>query len=93
MIIDWEVVSQTPKDWLDRYCLSLDGQFVFIDPVSWQIHCLSEGAVTVLRSAAESIECGDFEAFVGDVEAAGGWPPGLEFLVRSLTTLPLSDLS
>ena len=81
----------TPLTWFQTYCLSLDGQYVFIDPISWQTHCLSEGAVTVLRTAAEAIESGDFEAFLGDVEAAGGWPPGLEFLVRTLSALSLPD--
>lgn len=82
---------QTPKSWLSQYCLSLDGQFVFIDPLSWQTHRLSEGALTVLHVAVEAIESGEYEAFLADVEASGGWPPGLEFLVRSLTTLPLPD--
>ena len=85
------MTSKSPLIWLDQYCLSLDGQFVFIDPLSWQTHCLSEGAVTVLRAAAEAIESGDIEAFFDDVDAAGGWPPGLEFLVSSLSTLPRPD--
>lgn len=83
----------TPGTWLSQYCLSLDGQYVFIDPLSWQTHCLNDGAVTVLRAAAEAIECGDFEAFIVDVEASGGWPPGLEFLVRSLASLLPLDIS
>lgn len=75
------------KSWLDRYCPQLGGQFLFLDPVSWRTHRISAGAVRVLHEAAEAIESGCFEDFLAEVEQAGGWPPGLEFLVRSLETL------
>lgn len=65
----------------------MDGQFLFLDPVAWQTHLLTAAAAAVLEEAAQAIEQGAFAAFVDDVEAAGGWPPGLEFLARSLTTL------
>jgi hypothetical protein len=55
--------------------------------VSWQTHQLNADAFSVLEEAALAIEQQQFETFLTDVEAAGGWPPGLEFLVRSLTTL------
>lgn len=77
----------TPESWLRLHCPSFDGQFLFLDPLSWQTHLLTEGAVTVLEEAVEAIEQGCFDAFLIDVEAAGGWPPGLEFLARSLATL------
>lgn len=77
----------TPSSWLDQHCPCLDGQFVFLDPVSWQTHHLNEGAVLVLQEAAKAIELGRFDAFIVEVEQAGGWPPGLEFLARSLTAL------
>lgn len=77
----------TPNEWLQRYCPSLDGQFLFLDPVSWQTFQLTEGAVTVLREAAAAIEQDRFDAFVTEVEDAGGWPSGLDFLARTLTTL------
>ena len=79
--------NTTPSEWLQRYCPSLDGQFLFLDPVSWQTFQLTEGAVTVLREAAMAIEQGRFDAFLTEVEEAGGWPSGLEFLARSLATL------
>lgn len=77
----------TPGEWLQRYCPSLDGQFLFLDPVSWQTFQLTEGDVIVLREAADALEQGSFEAFLLDVKEAGGWPPGLEYLVRALATL------
>ncbi|MCK0512094.1 hypothetical protein [Aromatoleum buckelii] len=77
----------TPGEWLQRYCPVLDGQFVFLNPLSWETHLLTESAVLVLREAAVSIEENRFDAFLDEVAEAGGWPPGLEFLARSLTTL------
>jgi hypothetical protein len=79
--------SPTPSEWLQRYCPSLDGQFLFLDPVSWQTFQLTEGAVTVLQEAAAAIEQGRFDVFQEEVADAGGWPAGLEFLARTLTTL------
>lgn len=76
-----------PRIWLKHYCPSLDGQFLFLDPLSWETHLLTEGAVVVLREAAAAIEEGRFEAFLDEVADAGGWPPGMEFLARSLATL------
>ena len=80
-------MGHAAKTWLARYCPQLGGQFVFLDPVSWQTHQLNADAYSVLEEAALAIEQQQFDAFLADVEAAGGWPPGLEFLVRSLTTL------
>lgn len=73
--------------WLQRYCPHLDGQFLFLDPLDWKTHRLTEGAVIVLREAAAAIESGQFDAFLDEVSEAGGWPPGLERLAISLTTL------
>ncbi|AMO37307.1 hypothetical protein [Thauera humireducens] len=78
----------SPRDWMNAHCPLLDGQFVFLDPQWWDTHLLSDGAVEVLREAARAIESDHFEAFLQDVEAAGGWPPGLERLAHALTTLP-----
>ncbi len=69
------------------HCPSLDGQFLFLDPLDWKTHMLTEGAVIVLREAAAAIESGQFDAFLAEVGEAGGWPPGLERLAISLTTL------
>lgn len=80
-------VLHTPSSWLRTYCPSLGGQFAFLDPVSWQTHQLNADAYNVLEEAALAIEQQQFDAFLADVKAAGGWPPGLEFLVRSLVTL------
>lgn len=80
-------VPHTPLSWLRMYCPSLGGQFVFLDPVSWQTHQLNADAFSVLEEAALAIEQQQFDTFLADVEAAGGWPPGLEFLVRALATL------
>ena len=80
-------MGHSAKAWLDRYCPQLGGQFVFLDPLSWQTHQRNESAVLVLLEAAEAIESGDFADFLHEIEQAGGWPPGLEFLVRSLATL------
>ena len=77
----------TPNEWLQRYCPSLDGQFLFLDPVSWRTFQLTEGAVTVLQEAAAAIEQGRFDVFQDEVAQAGGWPAGLEFLARTLNTL------
>ena len=80
-------MGHSASAWLNLYCPQLDGQFVFLDPLSWQTHQLNESAVLVLLEAAEAIESGDFADFLHEIEQAGGWPPGLEFLVRSLATL------
>lgn len=80
----------SPRNWLERYCPQIDGQFLFLDPVSWNTHLLTPGAVTVLREAADAMENGRFDAFVDEVMDAGGWPPGLEFLARALSSLPKS---
>jgi hypothetical protein len=80
-------VLHTPSSWLRTYCPSLGGQFAFLDPVSWQTHQLNADAFSVLEEAALAIEQQQFDTFLADVEAAGGWPPGLEFLVRALATL------
>lgn len=77
----------TPRTWLQDNCPCLDGQFLFLDPLSWETHLLTEGAVVVLQEAASAIEDGRFKAFLVEVEEAGGWPPGLEALVHSLTIL------
>ena len=77
----------SPRAWMNIHCPSLDGQFVFLDPLWWDTHLLSEGAVQVLREAAIAIESSEFDAFVIEVEAAGGWPPGLERLVQALASL------
>lgn len=81
----------TPNSWLDANCPLIDGQFVFLDPLWWDTHLLSAGAVEVLRQAASAIESGAFDAFASEVEAVGGWPPGLERLARALTTLQHAD--
>ena len=81
------MAPDSPCAWMNAYCPLLDGQFVFLDPLWWDTHLLSEGAVQVLREAAIAIESGEFEAFVRDVEAAGGWPPGLERLAHALASL------
>lgn len=72
---------------MNAHCPLLDGQFVFLDPLWWDTHLLSAGAVEVLREAARAIESGEFEAFNRDVEVAGGWPPGLERLAHALASL------
>lgn len=74
-------------EWIDLHCPSLDGQFVFLDPVSWQTFLLTEGAVTILREAARAIEIHQFDAFLDEIESAGEWPPGLKWLVHTLATL------
>ena len=80
-------MGHSASAWLNLYCPQLDGQFVFLDPLSWQTHQLNESAVLVLQEAAEAIESGHFADFLHEIEQAGGWPPGLEFLVHSLATL------
>lgn len=82
-------VDPSPLRWLEDYCLSMDGQFVFLDPVSWQTHLLTEGAALVLREAALAIEEARFEAFRDEVAEAGGWPPALEQLANTLNSLHL----
>ena len=86
MRVIW-LAAPTPSEWLKSYCLSLEGQFLLLDPVSWQTFQLTEGAVTVLQEAAAAIEQGRFDDFLTEVEEAGGWPSGLEFLVSALATL------
>lgn len=73
--------------WLTRYCPQLGGQFVFLDPLSWQTHQLNTDAMLVLQEAAKAIDSGQFSAFLDEIDEAGGWPPGLEFLAQSLATL------
>ena len=82
-----------PCAWLARYCPQLDGQYLFVDPLRWETHLLTEGAVVVLNQAAEAIEQGAFDAFVAEVADAGGWPPGLESLASSLLTLGEAERS
>ena len=41
----------------------------------------------------KAIEQDRFEAFLADVEEAGDWPPGLEFLARTLSTLHIATES
>lgn len=77
----------TPIEWLNAYCPSLDGQFLFLDPVSWQTHLLTPGAELVLREAALAIEEHRFDAVLAEIEEAGGWQPGLAFLAHSLLDL------
>lgn len=77
----------SPCAWMNAHCPFLDGQFVFLDPLWWDTHLLSKGAVQVLREAASAIESGEFDAFVHDVKAAGGWPPGMERLTLALASL------
>ena len=77
----------TPIEWLNAYCPSLDGQFLFLDPVSWHTHLLTPGAELVLREAALAIEEHRFDAFLAEIEEAGGWQPGLAFLAHSLLDL------
>jgi hypothetical protein len=80
-----------PLAWVDRYCPSIDGQFLFLDPLRWDTHLLSEGAVIILREAARAIEAGGFAEFRAEVDAAGGWPPALERLAFALSALPAGD--
>ena len=75
------------RRWCDEYCPSFDGQFLFLDPLSWDTHLLSEGAAHVLSEAAIAIDDSRFEAFVAEVKSVGGWPPGLEQLALSLAAL------
>ena len=76
-----------PCFWMSCHCHPFGDQHLFLDPLFWQTHLLSDGAVTVLRHAAVAIEEKRFAAFLADVEASGGWPAGLEHLAHSLTTL------
>lgn len=76
-----------PRTWVQTHCPSLDGQFLFLDPLEWKTHLLTEGAVVIVREAAAAIESGQFDSFLAEVAEAGGWPPGLERLVHSLTAL------
>jgi len=74
--------------WLQEYCPSMDGQFLFLDPLWLDTHLLSEGSVLILREAAAAIDDGRLRAFEHEIADMGGWPPGLGRLVRSLATLP-----
>ena len=85
------VSNLTPHQWLQQFCPALDGQFLFLDPLSWQTFQLSEGAVMVLHEAASAIEQGRFSEFLAEVDEAGGWPPELEPLARSLNSLTTPD--
>lgn len=64
----------------------MDGQFLFLDPVSWQTHLLTPGAALVLREAALAIEEYRFDAFLAEIEEAGGWSPELAFLAHALAS-------
>ena len=77
----------TPTSWLTTTCLLIDGQFVFLDPLWWDTHLLSAGAVEVLRQAARAAESGELSAFSDEVDAAGGWPPALKQLAFALASL------
>lgn len=77
----------SPLRWLQSHCPSLGGQFLFLDPLWWDTHLLSEGAAVVLHEAAAAIEAGEFEAFRREIDAAGGWPADLEKLVLALSVL------
>lgn len=80
-------LSPAVHSWLDRYCPRIDGHFLFLDPISWQSFELTEGAVILLREAASAIEQERFDDFLLEIREAGGWPTGLEFLVRALAEL------
>ena len=77
----------TPTRWLNENCLLIDRQFVFLDPLWWDTHLLSAGAVEVLRQAASALESGEFSVFCAEVDAAGGWPPALKPLAFALASL------
>lgn len=81
----WHPSELSPLNWLQKYCLSIDRQFLFVDPVSWQTFQLTEGAAAVLHEAAAAIEHNQYEEFLADVADSGGWPQGLESLAHSLT--------
>lgn len=76
-----------PCAWVEQHCPSIDGQFLFLDPQWWNTHLLSPGAALILREAALAIEERRFEAFLREIDDAGGWPPGLERLAQTLTLL------
>ncbi|MBL8446994.1 MAG: hypothetical protein JNJ44_06230 [Zoogloeaceae bacterium] len=76
-----------PQAWLASHCPSIEGQFLFLDPIAWETHLIQPGAKLILDEAARAIEEFRFDAFVEEVNDAGGWPPDLEFLARSLATL------
>lgn len=77
----------SPQDWLASHCPSFEGQFLFLDPIAWETHLIEPGAKLILDEAALAIEDSRFDAFIEEVNEAGGWPPDLEFLARSLATL------
>lgn len=76
--------ASSARGWLERHCPSLDGQFVFLDPLWLDTHLLSAGAALVLEEAAAAIDAGEFSAFCTEIDALGGWPEGLEALAHSL---------
>jgi hypothetical protein len=76
------------RAWLKEYCPSLDGQFLFLDPLWLDTHLLSEGAVLILREAAAAIDEDRLASFEHEIVDMGGWPLGLERLVLSLAALP-----
>lgn len=80
-----------PLHWIETYCPSLGGQFLFLDPLWWDTHLLSEGAAIVLREAAIALEAGQFASFRREIDEAGGWPANLEKLVFALSTLAKPD--
>lgn len=82
-----QALTTGPRRWVEEYCPSVDGQFLFLDPQWWDTHLLSEGAAIVLREAAAALESGQFDAFCAEIADAGGWPPGLERLVGTLAML------
>jgi hypothetical protein len=81
---DTTASASSAQAWLAQHCPSLDGQFVFLDPLWLDTHLLSAGAATVLQEAAAAIDHGDFDRFCADIAELGGWPPGLEALALSL---------
>lgn len=80
-------IPYSPRAWMAINCPPLDGQFLFLDPLWWDTHLLSAGAVEVLTQAAEALEESRLGEFIEEVQAAGGWPPGLERLVSALASL------
>ncbi|MBL8439215.1 MAG: hypothetical protein JNM61_13525 [Zoogloeaceae bacterium] len=83
----------SPLAWLESYCPSLEGQFLFLDPVTWETYLIEPGAKLILDEAARAIEDSCFDAFVEEINEAGGWPPELEFLARGLATLSACPIS
>lgn len=86
------MTQASPRRWMQAFCSPLGEAFLFLDPVSWQTHLLSAGAVRVLSESAQAIEEGRFDVFLAEVADLGGWPPGLEDLARSLQAFERSML-